>query len=214
MTPHRTAVVALVALACAAAFAPPTGLGAPRIVRRLAAAAATDANALSTQLARAVEREDYAEAARLRDALEAAAPDLVGGWETLGAVPWLAERCGDLTFAFPTPVQAAALKAAAAAAPTQADLVVRAPTGSGKTLAALVPALSGLSADLLARQDATCVTAPATATPLLLRPRACTTTPTSPPLPLLLRLTHSLASLSGTPSSRGLSPTTPPTSST
>jgi hypothetical protein len=102
-----------------------------------------DLNEAMTALNAAVEREDYAEAARLKKLIGDAAPSARKSWDD--AVPeWLHDRLERLAYRFPTPVQAATLRAARSGR----DVVVRAPTGSGKTLAYLTLCLSLIAPEL------------------------------------------------------------------
>lgn len=109
-------------------------------------AVAADINALTTELNDAIEREDFAAAARFRDQIAACAGQAAAldGWVALGTPEWLAERAERLGYRVPTPVQRRAFRTL-----TAADTVIRSQTGSGKTLAYLMPVLSALSDDLL-----------------------------------------------------------------
>lgn len=127
-----------------------------------------DFNALQTRLIRAIEAEDYAEAARARDALReaseaegrgdegndkgggksSAAPLLLPAWGDLPLEPgraktpeWLAQRAEQLGYLYPTDIQRRAYEALSVPG---RDAVVVAQTGSGKTLAFLMPLLSRL----------------------------------------------------------------------
>ena len=125
-----------------------------------------DFNALQTRLLRAIEAEDYAEAARARDALreasesegrgsesdkgggEASSPSLLPAWRDLPLGPgraktpeWLAQRAEQLGYLYPTDIQRRAYEALSVPG---RDAVVVAQTGSGKTLAFLMPLLSRL----------------------------------------------------------------------
>ena len=109
---------------------------------------AADLNFLQTALNAAVEREDYEEAAALRDRVTAATSVQVGGgadWRAESVPEWLADRLARLNFRAPTLVQTNALRAILSGD----DAAVVAATGSGKTLGYLVPLLSRLSEDLL-----------------------------------------------------------------
>jgi hypothetical protein len=66
-----------------------------------------DLNVLQTALRAAVEREDYAAAAALRDRIDLLSPDGEGleGWRELGLPEWLADRVERCGFNFPTSVQ-------------------------------------------------------------------------------------------------------------
>ena len=109
---------------------------------------AADLNFLQTALNAAVEREDYEEAAALRDRVAAATSVQVGcgaDWRAESVPEWLADRLARLNFRAPTLVQTNALRAILSGD----DAAVVAATGSGKTLGYLVPLLSRLSEDLL-----------------------------------------------------------------
>ena len=109
---------------------------------------AADLSFLQTALNAAVEREDYEEAAALRDRVTAATSVQVGGgadWRAESVPEWLADRLARLNFRAPTLVQTNALRAILSGD----DAAVVAATGSGKTLGYLVPLLSRLSEDLL-----------------------------------------------------------------
>ena len=69
-------------------------------------------NEVQTLLRRAIEREDYKEAARLRDVLRDLAPDFAKkvdksklSWKGLGAAPWLVDRLHALNLSLPTTIQ-------------------------------------------------------------------------------------------------------------
>ena len=119
-----------------------------------------DFNALQTRLIRAIEAEDYAEAAKARDALreaseseradnETSSSPLLPAWrdlplgtdERFKTPEWLAQRAEQLGYLYPTDIQRKAYKALSIAGK---DAVVVAQTGSGKTLAFLMPLLSRL----------------------------------------------------------------------
>ena len=124
-----------------------------------------DFNALQTRLIRAIEAEDYAEAAKARDELRRASESegrgggggsrsgnetsLLPAWRDLpldAAAPnktpeWLAQRAEQLGYLYPTDIQRRAYEALSVAG---RDAVVVAQTGSGKTLAFLMPLLSRL----------------------------------------------------------------------
>lgn len=102
-----------------------------------------DLNVLQTQLGAAIAAEDYGEAARLKQRIQAASGDAdfrPAAWRDLGVPDWLADRAERLGFTFPTNVQQKAVKSVLLGA----DAAIRAETGSGKTLAFLLPALSSL----------------------------------------------------------------------
>lgn len=121
-----------------------------RVVHASAAGGDFDLNHAITALNAAVEREDYAEAARLKKVIGDAAPSADKAWDA--AVPeWLRQRLERLAYRFPTPVQAATLRAAASGR----DVVVRAPTGSGKTLGYLSLLLALAAPELGSRGEAT-----------------------------------------------------------
>ena len=109
-----------------------------------------DLNWLHTQLQIALDREDYVEAASVRDRIRRCA-DISGGitseaaWTNLGVPDWLADRLERLNFPLPTRVQLHSLRAAERGD----DSAICAPTGSGKTLSYLLPMLTQLSDDLL-----------------------------------------------------------------
>lgn len=119
---------------------------APRAAGEGPRATAADINALTTELNDAIQREDFAAAARFRDQIAACAGQAatLDGWIQLGAPEWLAERAERLGFRVPTPVQRRAFRTL-----TASDTVIRSQTGSGKTLSYLMPILSALSDDLL-----------------------------------------------------------------
>ena len=69
-------------------------------------------NEVQTLLRQAIEREDYKEAARLRDVLRDLAPDFAKkvdksklSWQGLGAAPWLVDRLQALNLSLPTTIQ-------------------------------------------------------------------------------------------------------------
>ena len=110
-----------------------------------------DLNWLHTKLQLALDSEDYAEAASVRDRIRSLA-DLDGSgaageapWTNLGVPDWLADRLSRLNFPLPTRVQLHALRAAERGD----DAAICAPTGSGKTLSYLIPLIAQLSDDLL-----------------------------------------------------------------
>lgn len=114
------------------------------------ASADFDLNEAITSLNAAVAREDYAEAARLKKLINAAAPSAEKAWDDI--VPeWLRDRLERLSYRYPTPVQAATLRAADSAR----DIVVRAPTGAGKTLGYLTLLLSLAAPELSQRGEMT-----------------------------------------------------------
>ena len=102
-----------------------------------------DANWLQTSLNEAIASEDYARAARLRDALRRVVGAWAGpcDWFSLGVPAWLADRTERLGFPRPTEVQRRVLPPANAGR----DVVLRSGTGSGKTLSFLLPVLSNLN---------------------------------------------------------------------
>lgn len=110
-----------------------------------------DLNWLHTRLQFALDQEDYAEAANVRDRIRRCAD--IGGagmateaaWTNLGVPDWLADRLERLNFPLPTRVQLHSLRAAERGD----DSAICAPTGSGKTLSYLLPLLTQLSDDLL-----------------------------------------------------------------
>ena len=105
-----------------------------------------DLNYLQTRLHLALEQEDYAAAAAMRDQIQAAAGAAGStSWGSLGLPDWLADRLTRLDYPLPTRVQMHALTALERGD----DAAVCAPTGSGKTLAYLLPVLAQLSDDLL-----------------------------------------------------------------
>lgn len=110
---------------------------------------ANDLNWLHTKLQLALAREDYAEAAQLRDRVRRSVSNVgvanEAAWQDLGVPSWLSDRLDALNFPMPTRVQLHSLRAAE----TGEDAAVCAPTGSGKTLSYLLPLLSQLSDDLL-----------------------------------------------------------------
>ncbi|KAK9828026.1 hypothetical protein WJX81_001394 [Elliptochloris bilobata] len=104
-----------------------------------------DQNALFTELNLALQSEDYAKAARIRDALrrssrEGEDPALLD-WHSYDIPEWLCQRAEQLGWRYPTEVQ----RRAAAVLRTGADAIVQAGTGSGKTLAYLLPLLARLT---------------------------------------------------------------------
>jgi hypothetical protein len=109
-----------------------------------------DLNWLHTRLHIALDAQDFAEAASLRDRIRRSA-DVAGAlpseaaWSNLGVPDWLCDRLERLNFPLPTRVQLHALRAMEAGD----DAAICAPTGSGKTLSYLLPLLSQLSDDLL-----------------------------------------------------------------
>uniref|UniRef100_A0A7S2JR01 RNA helicase n=1 Tax=Leptocylindrus danicus TaxID=163516 RepID=A0A7S2JR01_9STRA len=137
-------------------------------------------NEVQTLLRQAVEREDYKEAARLRDILRS----LVDfskvdskklSWQGLGAAPWLVDRLNALKLGLPTTIQVNAFESvnsmlldSAKEKNAQLDeefledrvnlvnrdmgIVISGSTGSGKSNAFLVPMLSTLSEALFTRQ--------------------------------------------------------------
>ena len=121
-----------------------------------------DFNALQTRLLRAIEAEDYVEAAKARDALREASATgndssssdlLLPAWRDLPldvdgnkgirtkTPEWLAQRAEQLGYLYPTDIQR---RASAVLSNPGRDAVVVAQTGSGKTLAFLMPLLSRL----------------------------------------------------------------------
>jgi DEAD/DEAH box helicase len=107
-----------------------------------------DLNHLQTQLSIAVDAEDYALAAQLKQQIAAAVCGGGGetaphfrGWAELGIPPWLVDRVERLGFRFPNAIQQEAAKQLMLGA----DVVISSETGSGKTLAFLLPALALLS---------------------------------------------------------------------
>jgi len=104
-----------------------------------------DLNTLQTALRNAVQTEDYALAAKIRDRVAS----FGGGsgrkdWYELGLPFWLADRAERLGYMYPTAVQAAAV----AELLRGSDVLIQAQTGSGKTLAFLLPCLAQLSPSL------------------------------------------------------------------
>lgn len=110
-----------------------------------------DLNHLYMLLKKAVEAEDYASAAFLRDRIHYVVNKQASGdasdanpgtlsWSQMGILDWLVDRAIDLGYGIPTPVQSRA----GAAVVQGADCIIVAPTGSGKTLAFLLPLLSTL----------------------------------------------------------------------
>eukprot|EP00854_Cymbomonas_tetramitiformis_P002767 gene2767-3548_t len=96
---------------------------------------------LQTALRTAVEKEDYAAAAKIRNRIR----ELGGGsnqkdWLELGLPEWLADRAERCGYRFPTAVQAEAAEQLYKGSDAQ--------TGSGKTLAFLLPCLAKLDAAL------------------------------------------------------------------
>ncbi|KAK3280198.1 hypothetical protein CYMTET_11941, partial [Cymbomonas tetramitiformis] len=105
----------------------------------------TDLNTLQTALRTAVEKEDYAAAAKIRNRIR----ELGGGsnqkdWLELGLPEWLADRAERCGYRFPTAVQAEAAEQLYKGS----DVLIQAQTGSGKTLAFLLPCLAKLDAAL------------------------------------------------------------------
>ena len=89
---------------------------------------APDLNRLHTQLNRAIEEENFEQAAQCRDLIRKAAGEEGeldskhgGGWIHLGAPEWLADRAERLGFRMPTRVQRNAMNAAQ----LQQDVVIR-----------------------------------------------------------------------------------------
>ena len=108
----------------------------------------TDLNLLQTRLYRAVQCENYEEAATYRDRIAAAigsSGDCLD-WRSFGVPEWLCDRLERMGFHMPTRVQVHALEAMN---DRGRDAAICAATGSGKTLAYLVPALARLSGDLV-----------------------------------------------------------------
>lgn len=105
-----------------------------------------DLNWLQTKMQQALEQEEYADAAALRDRIRRAAGLTdTSSWSNLGAPDWLSDRLARLNMPLPTRVQTHALRALERGD----DAAVCAPTGSGKTLSYLLPLLTQLSDDLL-----------------------------------------------------------------
>eukprot|EP00959_Pyramimonas_sp_CCMP1952_P019826 418699-Pyramimonas_sp.AAC.1 len=104
-----------------------------------------DLNTLQTALRSAVQAEDYALAAKIRDRVAS-----IGGgsggkdWYELGLPYWLADRAERLGYMFPTAVQASAVSEGLRGS----DVLIQAQTGSGKTLAFVLPCLALLSESL------------------------------------------------------------------
>ncbi|KAJ1639175.1 P-loop containing nucleoside triphosphate hydrolase protein [Pavlovales sp. CCMP2436] len=120
------------------------------LVRASGASAEFDLNEAITSLNRAVAREDYTEAARLKKLIGDAAPSAATRWDS--SVPdWLSDRLEKLNYRYPTPIQASALRATGRGR----DVVVRAPTGSGKTLGYLTLILSLVAPELESRGETT-----------------------------------------------------------
>jgi superfamily II DNA/RNA helicase len=136
-----------------------------------------DFNALQTRLIRAIEAEDYSEAAKARDALREASESegrggeneassssspLLPAWRDLPldsdgksrtkTPEWLAQRAEQLGYLYPTDIQR---RASAALSTPGGDAVVVAQTGSGKTLAFLMPLLSRLDYGRVEGRDST-----------------------------------------------------------
>jgi len=138
-------------------------------------------NEVQTLLRRAVERQDFAEAARYRDILRDLAPDFASkvsksklSWQGLGVAPWLVARLEALNLSLPTTIQVNALESVNSMlsetsssngavgnslledrvnlAQKDMGVVISGSTGSGKSLAFLVPMLSTLSEALFTRQ--------------------------------------------------------------
>ena len=128
-----------------------------------------DLNYLQTRLGMALEREDYAEAAKMRDQIRRTA-GVTGdaAWKSLGIPDWLSDRLERLDFPLPTRVQVHSLRALELGD----DAAVCAPTGSGKTLSYLLPVLAQLSgARLLLSVVATLVFSPRSMRAVLRRVR-------------------------------------------
>ena len=109
-----------------------------------------DLNHLHTLLKRAIDAEDYARAAAVRDRIDEVVRCMSEGsvqgghardWSSMGVLDWLVDRVVDLGYRVPTSVQSRA----AVVLEEKLDCIIQAPTGSGKTLAFLVPSLSLLS---------------------------------------------------------------------
>ena len=137
-------------------------------------------NEVQTLLRQSVEREDYKEAARLRDILR----ELVDfssvdskklSWQGLGTAPWLVDRLNALKLGLPTTIQVNAFESVNSMLLDYANqhnaqidddlledrvnlvnqdmgVVISGSTGSGKSNAFLVPMLSTLSEALFTRQ--------------------------------------------------------------
>lgn len=71
-----------------------------------------DLNVLQTALRAAVQREDYAAAAALRDRIDSLSPDgcTREDWRDLGLPEWLADRAERCGYSFPTSVQVITLR--------------------------------------------------------------------------------------------------------
>ena len=125
-----------------------------------------DLNTLQTELYAALEEEDYAAAAHLRDRIElVTGAGGAGDWSALGVPEWLSDRLHRLDFTMPTRVQLQALRAIALGE----DAAICAVTGSGKSLAYLVPALTQLSDDLMQEDLSQFLTASLEGKPMLNR---------------------------------------------
>jgi len=101
----------------------------------------------------ALQSEDYASAAAIRDVMEARGASngkgsADGHWEGIGAPDWLADRLQRLGFPMPLEVQRKSMKQLVR---TGADALILSQTGSGKTLSYLAPILSSI--DLTYFQD-------------------------------------------------------------
>lgn len=113
-----------------------------------------DLNLLETLLYDAVQREDYAAAAELRDRIGWLSGARGGDtdWRELGLPEWLSDWLGRLGYGWGTRVQVQALRGLTEISGGQTrhrDAAIVAPTGSGKTLAYLLPLLRRFSEDLL-----------------------------------------------------------------
>ena len=113
-----------------------------------------DLNLLETLLYDAVQREDYAAAAELRDRIGWLSGARGGDtdWRELGLPEWLSDWLGRLGYSWGTRVQVQALRGLTEISGGQTrhrDAAIVAPTGSGKTLAYLLPLLRRFSEDLL-----------------------------------------------------------------
>lgn len=108
-----------------------------------ASPSAVDLNRALTALNAAVEREDYAEAARLKALIDSTTVS-ASPWPAEMLPPWLLGRLESLGFRYPTPVQSAAFGCTR-------DAIIAAPTGSGKTMAFLLPLLCKAAIELEAR---------------------------------------------------------------